>query len=215
MRCPESLSEWIEYVLIRLAEGYAVILKPGLYCCWFLILPLLFLISWLQTSAATSPVLSGIVERVIDGDTVDVKLDSGLIRIRLNAVDAPEKSQPWGKEAAAYLSQRIINKQVDVEPFSQDRYERLIGALYLDGVNINSELVEHGHAWAFRHYMKKSDSGLCTIEFDARKAKRGLWSLKRTEIISPWEFRQRKDLKVFTDYSNERSDDCVRAVGKR
>lgn len=53
---------------------------------------LLFLGPWLTAVAADTSVLSGTVQRAIDGETVDVKLDSGRIRVRLNAIVAPEKS---------------------------------------------------------------------------------------------------------------------------
>jgi endonuclease YncB( thermonuclease family) len=51
-------------------------------------------------SAAPREVLIGTVTRVIDGDTLDVKLSSGPIRIRLYGVDTPEKNQPHRKKAS-------------------------------------------------------------------------------------------------------------------
>lgn len=168
----------------------------------------------LSVVAADSPVLIGTVQRVIDGDTVDVQLDSGLIRVRLNAIDAPEKSQPWGKESTDYLTQRITGKRVEVEPAGQDRYERMIGVLLLGGANINSEMVAQGHAWAFRKYMKKSDAELCTTEHEARQAKRGLWSATRPAPVAPWEYRKRKSLGSVTSYARETAVSCVATIGK-
>jgi len=48
--------------------------------------------------------LAGRVTKVVDGDTIDVLLDSGLIRVRLHGVDAPEKSQAHGKVATEELT---------------------------------------------------------------------------------------------------------------
>lgn len=169
----------------------------------------------LVIGAADSPVLVGVVQRVIDADTIDVQLDSGLIRVRLNAIDAPERGQPGGKDATAYLTQRVANKRVELEPSQQDRYSRLVAVVHMDGVNINSELVERGYAWAFRRYMKKSDAKLCAAEYAARQAKRGLWSLPKRDRLAPWEYRKRKDLAAFTDYSSESASECVAAIGKR
>jgi micrococcal nuclease len=41
------------------------------------------------------PVVVGTVTRVVDGDTIDVQLSSGPIRVRLHGVDTPERGQPY------------------------------------------------------------------------------------------------------------------------
>lgn len=46
---------------------------------------------------ADGPVLAGTVIRVVDGDTIDVQLTSGRVRVRMNGVDTPERGQPWGE----------------------------------------------------------------------------------------------------------------------
>lgn len=40
--------------------------------------------------------------------------------------DAPEAGQPDGKAAKAALSPLIFGKAVEVDPFEQDRYNRLV-----------------------------------------------------------------------------------------
>lgn len=152
--------------------------------------------------------------RVIDGDTVDVQLESGKIRVRLHAVDAPEEAQPHGKEATAALSKWVLGKEVEIEPFEQDRYDRLVGIIYVDARNVNSELVQGGHAWAYRRYMKKADAALCSNEATARTARKGLWSLPKAERIAPWEYRQRQKRAAFTDYIGETAARCVAAIGR-
>jgi endonuclease YncB( thermonuclease family) len=160
------------------------------------------------------PVLVGTVTKIVDGDTIDVDLESGPVRIRLHAVDTPEKGQPWGSESTAALTSRVLRQTVDLEPFEQDVYERLIATVLLGETNINAELVRQGHAWAFRKYMRKVDAYLCKLEHEARTAKRGLWSLPKDEIVAPWEWRRRKSLEMFTDYSSETVANCVLAIGK-
>ena len=124
------------------------------------------------------PVLPGTVTKIVDGDTIDVQLSSGPIRVRLHGVDTPERGQPWGKESTAALTALVMGKEVDIEPFSQDRYERMIGIVFLGDLNVNLELVKRGHAWAYRQYMRKEDSALCINEAAARTAKKGLWALQ-------------------------------------
>lgn len=166
-----------------------------------------------DTMADEQPVLVGLVIKVIDGDTIDVKLSSGPIRVRLYGIDTPERGQPWEDEATAHVRQRVLGKEVEIEPFEQDRYDRLVGIVFLDGVNINAELVARGDAWAYRRYMRKSDAELCADEAIARAAKRGLWSLPADERIAPWEWRRRKSLEYFTDYSDETAAQCVATIG--
>jgi micrococcal nuclease len=162
---------------------------------------------------APLPVLTGEVTKVIDADTIDVQLTSGPIRVRLHGIDSPERGQPWEDESTAALKKRILGKQVDIEPFEQDRYDRLIGIVFLGDTNINAELVQNGHAWAYRQYMRKEDGTLCADETRARISKRGLWSQSRKDQVAPWEWRKRKNLKTFTDYSNETTQQCISAIG--
>jgi micrococcal nuclease len=160
-------------------------------------------------------VLVGTVTKVVDGDTIDVQLESGPIRVRLHAIDAPEKAQPHGKEASAMLSKWVFGKVVQLEPFEQDRYERLVAVVYVADVNINAVMIRDGHAWAFRRYMRKEDASLCADESTARIAKRGLWALAVDAPIAPWEYRSRKNRDTFTDHRRETTAGCVAAIGRR
>ncbi len=47
------------------------------------------------------------VARILDGDTLEVKDEGELIRIRLVDIDAPEKSQPFGQRAKQKLSELV------------------------------------------------------------------------------------------------------------
>ncbi|GFE79236.1 hypothetical protein GCM10011487_12360 [Steroidobacter agaridevorans] len=108
-------------------------------------------------------VLAGRVVKVIDGDTIDVRLQSGLIRVRFHGVDAPENAQNHGKEATAALSLLVMDKDVQIEPFEQDRYDRLVGIVFIGELNVNSAAVRNGHAWAMRRYMRKADAVLVPL----------------------------------------------------
>jgi endonuclease YncB( thermonuclease family) len=164
--------------------------------------------------SANRAVLVGSVTRIVDGDTIDVQLTSGPIRVRLNGIDTPERGQPWEPEATAALTQLVMGKSVDLEPFEQDRYDRLIANVLLGSLDVDAELVKQGHAWAFRRYMTRDNSHLCTLEHEARVARRGLWSLPNQQRIAPWEWRQRKKRESFMDYSNETVANCIAAIGR-
>ena len=163
--------------------------------------------------AGNHAVLPGVVVGVIDGDTADVRLDSGMIRVRFHAIDAPESGQPHGKAAKAALADLIFGKAVEVEPYEQDRYDRLVARVWIDGVDVNAEMLRTGNAWTYRRYA--DDPAYCTYEHAARDLGRGLWRLPASQRVAPWEWRQRKSRAGrFTDYSRETVAACVAALGQ-
>ena len=96
--------------------------------------------------------VSGLVTRVVDGDTFDVE---GFGRVRLADVDAPEMDTPAGKAAKffaeAWLQDEIVHLDVD-DLGVKDRYGRWIAVAYIEDpdtgslVNFNRLLVSSGHA---------------------------------------------------------------------
>jgi endonuclease YncB( thermonuclease family) len=165
------------------------------------------------TLAADTPVMSGVVVGVVDGDTADVRLESGMIRVRFHGIDAPEMGQPFGKAAKARLSELVFNQTVSVEPYEQDRYDRLVARLWLGERDINAEMVKSGHAWTYRRYADLP--AYCVYEKAARDQRRGLWQAPVQDRIAPWEWRKRKTLAGhYTDYSDESAAQCVATLGK-
>ena len=163
--------------------------------------------------AADDPVLPGTVVGVVDGDTADIRLQSGMIRVRLHAIDAPERDQPHGAASKQALSKLVYGKHVNVEPIEQDRYDRLVARLWLDGLDVNAEMVKQGAAWVYRRYA--DDPAYCAYEKAARDLERGLWALPRDQRAAPWEWRKRRTLDgQFTDYSNESAPACVASLGR-
>jgi micrococcal nuclease len=168
-----------------------------------------------QPRPDAQPTMSGTVTRVIDGDTIEVQLSSGPIRVRLNSIDSPEKDQPWGPQAQAALAGRVAGRRVDLEPVTQDRYDRLVAVVFLDGENINAWTVQQGDAWAYRDYL--DDPGYCAWEAVARASGLGLWGLPPGSRVAPWEWRAagRGSTAAFTDYSGETAVSCVAAMHRR
>lgn len=180
------------------------------------LLPLLFVVGMALlrgVEAGERTVLAGVVVGVVDGDTADVKLPSGMIRLRLHAIDAPEMGQPYGRNAKQALSALVYGKAVQVEPYEQDRYDRLVARLWIDDVDVNAEMVKLGMAWTYRRYA--DDAAYCAYEKGARDLNRGLWSLPRIDRSAPWEWRQRKTRDGrYTDYAVQSLADCVGELGK-
>ena len=129
--------------------------------------------------------LSGKVVSVHDGDTVTVLQDARQIKVRLYGIDAPELKQPYGKKSRQFLANLIAGKVVEVNENGKDRYKRTIGTIYLDGKDINAQMVEAGYAWAYRKFSKK----YAPQESGAKYQKLGLW--RDEEPVPPWEWRKR------------------------
>jgi endonuclease YncB( thermonuclease family) len=176
---------------------------------FLLALPCVPLVAAKQPAA----VLPGTVTRVIDGDTIDVLLDSGRIRVRLHGVDAPEHDQQWGAEAAQWLRMRLMNYAITLDPVSQDQYERMVAVVHDGEVDINVELVRAGHAWAYRRYLRRADRELCAAEVTARRANSGLWALPPAARPAPWEYRHAQRHDPYTEYSQVTERSCMSQRG--
>ena len=128
------------------------------------------------------------VLRVVDGDSINVRIDQTKYRIRLAEIDAPEMAQPWGEESKTALKNKLEDKQVALEIIDIDRYCRLVARVFLDGRQINREMVVEGHAWVYVEYLR--DNSLLEPEAQAKKKKLGLWASEAA--VPPWQWRNRK-----------------------
>jgi len=125
------------------------------------------------------------VETVNDGDTVSCRdVASRMVRIRLVGIDAPELDQPGGSGARSALAAKVGGRNVRVEGAARDQHGRLLGTLWLDGRDINREMVADGWAWAFTGFA--DDEDLMAAESAARQARRGLWAEPNPVPPSRW-----------------------------
>ena len=116
--------------------------------------------------------ITGVVTRVIDGDTIVVNSGTGSAKIRLAEIDAPEAKQAHGQVAAHYLAGLILNRQVTIQYTKRGRYGRIIGTVLLAGQNINSQMISTGRAWHYKKYSKSP--ALASLESTARPRARPL-----------------------------------------
>ncbi|MDB5469667.1 MAG: micrococcal nuclease [Caulobacter sp.] len=128
------------------------------------------------------------VTRVVDGDTVDVRMDGRIVRVRLAEIDAPESKQAWGATSKAVLTRLTLNKSVRIEGRGRDRYGRVIGRLYVGEVDVSAAMIQEGCAWAYRRYL--TDPTMLALEQDARARKTGLWAQNAAQIVPPWDWRR-------------------------
>ncbi len=85
---------------------------------------------------------TGIVERVVDGDTLIINGNS----TRLLGINAPEKGEKYYNEAKSFLSEKTLNRTVKLEYIGDkyDMYNRKLAYIIIGEENINIELVRNG-----------------------------------------------------------------------
>ena len=111
------------------------------------------------------------VEKVVDGDTIDVVLDLGFdilykSRVRLFGIDTPESrtrnkdEKARGKMASAFLKEAIEDgEKVVIQTKLKDsrgKFGRVLGDVVVDGKNINQLMIVDHMAVAY-HGQSKDD----------------------------------------------------------
>ena len=139
-----------------------------------------------RSEAPSGPLVGDV--RVIDGDTIVI----GDTRIRLEGIDAPETAQtcqrkwfgswPCGTAATEALVKLIGGKPVSCQPRGLDKYGRTLAVCFVDGRDINAQMVRQGWAWAFVRY----STSYVQEEAEARALHIGIWQGKAEPA---WEFR--------------------------
>ena len=110
------------------------------------------------------------INRVVDGDTIDVTIDLGFDlykkeRVRVAGVDTPEKrtrnleEKALGIDATNWLKQKLedtIDGEYELTIRTElkggvGKYGRLLGWVYVgdEEVSLNEDMIEEGYAWAY------------------------------------------------------------------
>ncbi len=133
---------------------------------------------------ALATTLDGAVVRVVDGDTIHVRLGDRIETVRYIGVNTPEVhhprrgEEPGGREATAINRQLVAGKQVRLELDVQvrDRYKRMLAYVWIGELMINAELVRLGYAQVMTVPPNVRHQALfLKLQRDARDARRGLW----------------------------------------
>tara|TARA_B100002019_G_scaffold151264_1_gene130282 strand:+ start:5030 stop:5443 length:414 start_codon:yes stop_codon:yes gene_type:complete len=118
------------------------------------------------------------INRVVDGDTIDVTIDLGFDlhkkeRVRVAGVDTPEKrtrdkeEKALGIDATNWLKEKLnsaVSGDDDLIIRTElvggvGKYGRLLGWLYIgdEKVSLNEEMIGEGYAWPYDGGTKKKD----------------------------------------------------------
>ena len=118
------------------------------------------------------------INRVVDGDTIDVTIDLGFDlykkeRVRVAAVDTPEKrtrdleEKALGLDATQWVKDKLegaIDGDDELTIRTElkgglGKYGRLLGWLYVgdEQVSLNEQMITEGYAWDYDGGTKKKD----------------------------------------------------------
>lgn len=102
------------------------------------------------------------VNRVVDGDTIEVHVDflpkelGNKLLVRVWGVDTPEKSwraksdseRKLGEEASVFTKKQIQNaKDIKIHLIGWDKFGgRVLGDVIIDGINLRELLIKNGYA---------------------------------------------------------------------
>ena len=123
------------------------------------------------------------VVRILDGDTVELL---GGDRLRLLAIDTPERGEPLHDEATALLGRLVLGQETRVEFAGRrrDSYGRLLGYLWVDTLLINKVMIDSGMACLYLFADTDLDAPevvrMLTAQQSALHRSAGLWSLPYT-----------------------------------
>lgn len=135
---------------------------------------------------------SGVVQKCHDGDTCRIVVNNKTLKIRFAGIDTPELSQKYGKEARDFTESKLKNKKVDLE-CEGSSFDRQTCTIFMEGRNINREIVLNG--WAFDS--TKYSKGLYAQDvIDAKSKQLGIW--KDQGLVSPYCFRHKTHKKCRT-----------------
>lgn len=129
------------------------------------------------------------VVKVVDGDTIDVRIEQNVARVRLIGIDTPEVVDPrkpvqcFGKEASdkakGILTGKSVRLESDPTQGDKDKYGRLLRYVFLeDGTLFNKLMIEQGYAHEYTYHSNpyKYQLEFIAAERSAREQNLGLWN---------------------------------------
>ena len=152
-----------------------------------LIISFAFLSGFAANSFISSPSKKTIREdplkaiRIIDGDSLVID-NVWQTKIRLNAIDTPERGHIFAKQATLKLEVFCLHKNIILKNKADGAFGRISADIYCDGVFINPKMIEAGLAIVSIQHAK--DASLYALQDKARQNCRGIWSQDITKIYN-------------------------------
>ena len=151
------------------------------------------LLSPLPSHAASRTCL---VVGISDGDTLTARCGRfgsyDEVKVRIAAIDAPERAQPYGQRSRQALSRLCYFEQAVITEHDTDRYGRTVADVTCDGQDAGTQMVAEGWAWVydFNGIATRRGGGLFKLQESARAQRLGLSA--GAKPTAPWEWRRRE-----------------------
>lgn len=134
-----------------------------------------------------------LVVAIADGDTLTARCgEPGAyeqVKVRIAAIDAPERTQPFGQRSKQSLSDLCFRETATIKASTLDRYGRTVADVQCKGQDVGETQVAAGMAWVFNRYAEGHEL-LYRLQDTARGGRLGLWV--DSAPVAPWEWRQKR-----------------------
>ena len=155
-------------------------------------------------------VLNGVVTKIDDGDSLSLRVKNGVtFRVRLSDIDSPEIAHKAGQNFKCRcdpLKERIgqlfgtearnalkalapLGASIHAKCYELDIYGRSVCHAFVNGVNLNLEMLKRGWAMVFRKSAWVRDQESYSAEKTAKEAGLGVW--QQDKPVYPGDWRKR------------------------
>ena len=165
--------------------------------------------------------------KCVDGDTIKIELDGEVKTVRMLAVDTPESVHPskgieyYGKEASKYTCDMVTNAkkielEYDADSDKEDKYNRLLAWVFVDGELLQDLLIKGGYAEvAYLYGDYKYTSLLQDHQSVVETQKIGIWNDEARESYNTDNNIKEDVSDVDKDYSDDEIQGTVEDTIKK
>ncbi|GAB5593132.1 hypothetical protein Unana1_08032 [Umbelopsis nana] len=132
--------------------------------------------------------ITGVVDHVANASRLFVWVPKENCRLTfvLAGVRAPrvartasEKSEPFAEEGAKFVSNKTLQRDVEIEVENVDKTGGFVGSLFVNGENLSVALLQAGYAYIHEFSANESNyaNQLFSAERIAKASKKGVWAL--------------------------------------
>jgi len=172
------------------------------------------------------------VIRVVDGDTIVIDYNGKPEKVRLLCVNTPEsvhpdkkQNVPMGKVASRFAKKRLSGKYIDLEfegNRTRGKYRRLLSYVFVEGENLNLELVREGLSPYYTKYgpSENYDRDFREAERFARHHRLNIWgntglTSKYFRLKSKWGQKRSETKRKIQSYQSIAKSDTGQYVASR
>ncbi|MDJ0961431.1 MAG: lamin tail domain-containing protein [Acidimicrobiia bacterium] len=113
----------------------------------------------------------------IDGDSLSVSIDGTAYEVRLIGINAPERDECHGDASRTQLDALLGASQIVLETTTDDtdQFGRLLRYVWIDGVEVNAQMLAAGGAIALQTGHERQDD-YWSLAREATRQRRGMWA---------------------------------------